>query len=62
MRVLIIGGLIGLTGGLVSAYLLNRTSREVRGGPPNISSSDMLKLSVTAIGLVRSIVGLGDHR
>jgi hypothetical protein len=61
-RVLIIGGIIGLLGGLLSAYLLNRTSREVRGGPPHISSSDALKLSITAIGFVRAIVGLGDHR
>lgn len=61
-RVLLIGGVIGLLGGLLSAYLLNRTSREVRGGPPHISSGDALKLGITAIGFVRAIVGLGDNR
>lgn len=60
MRVIVVGGVIGTLLGLIASYLLVRTSREVRGGPPAISTGDALKLGITTIGLVRAIAGLGD--
>lgn len=60
MRVLVSGGILGAIVGLVTSWLLIRTSREVRGGPPAISTGDAIKVGVTAIGLVRSIASLGD--
>jgi hypothetical protein len=61
MRVLITGGVIGAVIGLVTSWLLVRTSREVRGGPPAITTGDAIKVGVTTIGLVRAIAALGDR-
>lgn len=62
MRVLVTGGLIGACVGLLTSWLLVRTSRGVRGGPPAISTGDAIKVGVTTIGLVRAIAALGDRR
>ncbi|HEY1407605.1 MAG TPA: hypothetical protein VF434_01615 [Promineifilum sp.] len=61
-RVLLTGGLIGAAVGLLTSWLLVRTSRETRGGPPAISTGDAIKVGVTTIGLVRAIASLGDKR
>ncbi len=61
MKTLIVGTALGAALGLTSAWLLARASSETRGGPPHISTGDALKLGVTTFGLVRAIVGLGDH-
>jgi hypothetical protein len=60
MKVLITGGVVGAVIGLVTSWLLVRTSREVRGGPPAITTGDAIKVGVTTIGLVRAIASLGD--
>ncbi len=62
MKTLIVGTALGAALGLTSAWLLARASAETRGGPPHISTGDALKLGVTTFGLVRAIVGLGDHK
>jgi predicted small integral membrane protein len=60
MRVIVVGGVIGAMLGLMTSWLLVRTSRETRGGPPAITTGDALKVGITAIGLIRSIAALGD--
>jgi hypothetical protein len=59
-RVIVVGGVIGAILGLMTSWLLVRTSRETRGGPPAITTGDALKVGITAIGLIRSIAALGD--
>ncbi len=59
-KVLLAGGLIGAIVGLVTSWLLVRTARETRGGPPAITTGDAIKVGVTTIGLVRAIAALGD--
>lgn len=61
-KVLITGGVVGAAIGLVTSWLLIRTSREVRGGPPAITTGDAIKVGVTTIGLVRAIAALGDRQ
>lgn len=60
MRVLVVGGVLGAMLGLMTSWLLVRTARETRGGPPAITTGDALKVGITAIGLIRSIAALGD--
>lgn len=59
-KVLLAGGLIGAIVGLVTSWLLVRTARETRGGPPAITTGDAIKVGVTTIGLVRAIAALGN--
>lgn len=61
-KVLITGGIIGAAVGLATSWLLIRTSRETRSGPPAITTGDAIKVGVTTIGLVRAIAALGDRR
>lgn len=61
-KVLLAGGLIGAILGLVTSWLLVRTARETRGGPPAITTGDAIKVGVTTIGLVRAIAALGDKK
>jgi hypothetical protein len=61
MKVLLTGGVVGAVIGLLTSWLLVRTSREVRGGPPAITTGDAIKVGVTTIGLVRAIAALGDR-
>ena len=61
-KVLITGSIIGAGIGLLTSWLLIRTSRETRGGPPAITTGDAIKVGVTTIGLVRAIAALGDRR
>lgn len=59
-KVLLTGSVIGAVIGLVTSWLLIRTARETRGGPPSITTGDAIKVGVTTIGLVRAIAALGD--
>ncbi len=56
----LIGALSGALVGLGTAFLVARSSDERGGGPPEISTSDLLKVGVAVIGLVRGIAALGD--
>ncbi len=60
-RVLVAGGALGAIIGLLTSWLLIRTSRETRSGSPAITTGDAFKVGITAIGLVRSIAALGDR-
>jgi hypothetical protein len=61
IKVLITGGVLGAVLGVLTSWLLVRTSRETRGGPPAISTGDAIKVGITTIGLVRAIAALGDR-
>ena len=56
----VIGGLVGAAVGIGTAFLLARSSEKNRGGPPELETSDMLRLGVAVIGVVRGIAALGD--
>lgn len=56
----LIGALIGAGVGLTTAALLAKSSDENLGGPPRISSGDLLKLSIGVLGMMRGIAALGD--
>jgi gas vesicle protein len=60
MKSYIIGGMVGATVGFVTAVMLVRSSDEKHAGPPEIELTEVLKLSIAAIGLVRGIAALGD--
>jgi len=60
VKMLIIGALAGAVVGLGTAYLMARTSEENRGGPPEIKTTDALRIGINAIGLIRGIAALGD--
>ncbi len=61
LKVLLTGSVIGAVIGLMTSWLLVRTSRETRGGPPAITTGDAIKVGITTIGLVRAIAALGDR-
>jgi gas vesicle protein len=61
-RVLLIGALAGAAVGLGTAYLLARTAEEESNGPPQISTTDALKASVSVIGVVRGIASLAKSK
>lgn len=56
----IIGGIVGATVGFTTAVMLVRRSDEKHSGPPEIEVTEVLKLSIAAIGLIRGIAALGD--
>lgn len=63
-RVTIIGGVSGLLIGLASAMLYIRTIEMEQGSHsrvtlPALNASDMIPVLITAIGLVRTIAGMG---
>ncbi|WP_374685773.1 hypothetical protein [Promineifilum sp.] len=61
-KVILAGGALGAVVGLVTSWLLVRTARETRGGPPAISTGDAIKVGITTIGLVRAIAALGERK
>ncbi|MBK8987864.1 MAG: hypothetical protein IPM39_17650 [Chloroflexi bacterium] len=59
-KMLLIGAISGALIGLGTAYLMARTSEEKHGGPPEISTTEALRIGINAIGLIRGIAALGD--
>ena len=60
MKSYIIGGMVGATVGFITAVMLVRNSDQKHAGPPDIEITEVLKISIAAIGLVRGIAALGD--
>jgi hypothetical protein len=61
----LLGGLVGLLTGLVSAHLYKRTAEANRlasGAPPRIEVGDAFKLSLAALALVRQITDLASRK
>ena len=59
-RFLIIGTILGALAGLLSAWMLVQSAEKKHGGPPEISSGDLLRSSIGIIGIIRGIASLGD--
>lgn len=62
VKTVLIWTALGALVGLISGAMLVRSAREHHVDSPHVSTSDAFKLAITAIGLVRSIAGLGDRR
>ncbi len=61
MKVLIIGGLVGVLTGLGAAYLLiQRAEREETA--PQLSAGEGVKLGLLVLGLLRQVTQLGDGK
>jgi hypothetical protein len=67
VKVLAIGGVLGVLIGLASALLYVRTIEQAGGGDaantklPAVQTSDGLRIFISVIMLVRSIAGLAEH-
>ncbi len=57
-KVLIVGGLVGALCGLLAGFLYIRVAEE-GDGPPQISTGNVIKLAIAAIGVVRQAAQLG---
>ena len=63
-KALLIGAAGGLVAGLAAAALFIRSAEEDRGkaprlAAPNVQTSDLIKVLVAAVGVVRMAAGLG---
>lgn len=57
---LIVGSvLLGAVAGLGTAYLMIRTAEEYDGNPPEIKTTDAVRVVVNVIGLVRGVAAIG---
>ena len=56
----LVGGLVGLAVGLLTAYFFARVSEETnKEGPSRIGTIDGLKLAVAVLSIIRQITDLG---
>lgn len=61
MKILVVGGLIGLVSGLAAAYLLVQRA-EKAGEQPLLSSGEGVKLGLLVFGLLRQVSQLGEGK
>lgn len=61
-NLLLVGALGGALIGAGTAYLLARSAESNRGGPPEISTKDLLSTGIAIIGVIRGIAALGDGK
>lgn len=61
-NLLLVGALGGALIGAGTAYLLARSAESNRGGPPEISTRDLLSTGIAIIGVIRGIASLGDGK
>lgn len=61
-NLLIVGAIGGALIGAGAAYLLARSAESSRGGPPEISTKDLLGTGIAIIGVIRGIAALGDGK
>ncbi len=54
------GSLIGLTVGILAAYLYNRAVEESGSGDSKVNAGDIVKVSLAVLALVRQITELGS--
>lgn len=61
-NIMIVGTVGGALIGAGTAYLLARSAESNRGGPPEISTKDLLSTGIAIIGVIRGIAALGDGK
>ena len=61
-NLLIAGAIGGAIIGAGTAYLLARSAESNQGGPPEISTKDLLTTGIAIIGVIRGIASLGDGK
>jgi hypothetical protein len=61
-NLLLVGTIGGALIGAGTAYLLTRSAESNRGGPPEISTKDLLSTGIAIIGVIRGIASLGDGK
>jgi hypothetical protein len=61
-KILLTGTIFGALVGAGTAYLLARSAESNRGGPPEISTKDLLSTGIAIIGVIRGIAALGDGK
>ncbi|MCB8926467.1 MAG: hypothetical protein H6652_12670 [Ardenticatenaceae bacterium] len=61
-QMLLIGSVAGAVVGAGTAYLLARSAEKSKGGPPEISTKDLLSTGIAIIGVIRGIAALGDGK
>jgi hypothetical protein len=61
-RTYMIGALGGLFVGAVAAYLYVRSVRENGASPPQVKTSEMIKLAVAVITLMRQITAMSAEK
>ncbi|HEY3288956.1 MAG TPA: hypothetical protein VGK87_02395 [Anaerolineae bacterium] len=65
-RALLAGGILGLVIGIASAFVYIRTVTAEQGDKadvalPPVKPTDVLPIVITAVGLLRTIAGLGSR-
>jgi hypothetical protein len=61
-NLLLVGAIGGALIGAGTAYLLARSAESNRGGPPEITTKDLLSTGIAIIGVIRGIAALGDGK
>lgn len=61
-NLLLVGTIGGALIGAGTAYLLARSAENSKGGPPEISTKDLLGTGIAIIGVIRGIAALGDGK
>jgi hypothetical protein len=61
-NLLLVGTIGGALIGAGTAYLLARAAESNKGGPPEISTKDLLSTGIAVIGVIRGIAALGDGK
>ena len=61
-NLLLVGAVGGALIGAGTAYLLTRSAENNQGGPPEISTRDLLSTGIAIIGVIRGIASLGDGK
>lgn len=61
LKMLAVGAILGAAIGAGTAYLMARNAEETQNGPPKISTTEALRIGISAVGLIRGIVALGDN-
>ncbi len=61
-KILLVGTISGALIGAGTAYLLARSAESNSGGPPEISTKDLLSTGIAIIGVIRGIAALGDGK
>ena len=61
-NLLLMGAIGGALIGAGTAYLLARSAENHQGGPPKVSTKDLLSSGIAIIGVIRGIASLGDGK